>query len=117
MSGRVFEVMPLPWHSLGHPHKRSIPIRSIDTSDGSVMVDGMDTRLLRTFTTVARTENLTAAAEDLHLVQSTVTAQVQALEKELDVRLFDRLPRGVVLTGAGREVLAQAEAVLEAEAQ
>ncbi|MFI0895605.1 LysR family transcriptional regulator [Streptomyces sp. NPDC020983] len=77
----------------------------------------MDTRLLRTFTTVARTENLTAAAEDLHLVQSTVTAQVQALEKELDVRLFDRLPRGVVLTGAGREVLAQAEAVLEAEAQ
>jgi len=69
----------------------------------------------RTFATVAQTENLTAAAERLHLVQSTVTAQVQALEKELDLRLFDRLPRGVVLTGAGREVLAQAEAVLEAE--
>ncbi|MEU0061509.1 LysR family transcriptional regulator [Streptomyces sp. NPDC006334] len=77
----------------------------------------MDTRLLRTFATVARTENLTAAAERLHLVQSTVTAQVQALEKELDLRLFDRLPRGVVLTGAGREVLTQAEAVLEAESQ
>lgn len=78
---------------------------------------GMDTRLLRTFATVARTENLTAAAERLHLVQSTVTAQVQALEKELGLRLFDRLPRGVVLTGAGREVLAQAEAVLEAESR
>ncbi|MDH6116187.1 LysR family transcriptional regulator [Kitasatospora sp. GAS204B] len=77
----------------------------------------MDTRLLRTFATVARTENLTAAAERLHLVQSTVTAQVQALEKELDLRLFDRLPRGVVLTGAGREVLAHAEAVLEAESR
>lgn len=77
----------------------------------------MDTRLLRTFATVARTGNLTAAAERLHLVQSTVTAQVQALEKELDLRLFDRLPRGVVLTGAGREVLAQAEAVLEAESR
>jgi DNA-binding transcriptional LysR family regulator len=77
----------------------------------------MDTRLLRTFATVAQTENLTAAAELLHLVQSTVTAQVQALEKELDLRLFDRLPRGVVLTGAGREVLAQAEAVLEAESR
>jgi DNA-binding transcriptional LysR family regulator len=77
----------------------------------------MDTRLLRTFVTVARTENLTAAAERLHLVQSTVTAHVQALEKELDLRLFDRLPRGVVLTGAGREVLARAEAVLEAESR
>ncbi|NNJ06935.1 LysR family transcriptional regulator [Streptomyces sp. PKU-MA01144] len=77
----------------------------------------METRLLRTFATVARTGNLTAAAERLHLVQSTVTAQVQALEKELDLRLFDRLPRGVVLTGAGREVLAQAEAVLEAESR
>lgn len=77
----------------------------------------MDTRLLRTFATVAATENLTAAAERLHLVQSTVTAHVQALEKELDLRLFDRLPRGVVLTGAGREVLAQAGAVLEAESQ
>ncbi|MET9934135.1 MULTISPECIES: LysR family transcriptional regulator [unclassified Streptomyces] len=75
----------------------------------------MDTRLLRTFAAVARTENLTAAAERLHLAQSTVTAQVQALEKELDLRLFDRLPRGVVLTSAGREALAQAEAVLEAE--
>ncbi|MFG2636811.1 LysR family transcriptional regulator [Streptomyces sp. NPDC048362] len=77
----------------------------------------MDTRLLRTFATVARTENLTAAAERLHLVQSTVTAQVQALERELDLRLFDRLPRGVVLTGAGREVLARAEEVLEAESR
>ncbi|MFD0275117.1 LysR family transcriptional regulator [Kitasatospora sp. NPDC127111] len=77
----------------------------------------MDTRLLRTFATVARTESVTAAAERLHLVQSTVTAQVQTLEKELGLRLFDRMPRGVVLTGAGREVLAQAEAVLEAESR
>ena len=80
-------------------------------------VGRMDTRLLRTFATVARTENLTAAAERLHLVQSTVTAQVQALEKELGLRLLDRLPRGVLLTAAGREVLAQAEAVLEAESR
>ncbi|MFF7341751.1 LysR family transcriptional regulator [Streptomyces sp. NPDC008163] len=77
----------------------------------------MDTRLLITFTTVARTGSLTAAAERLHLVQSTVTAQVKALEKELGLRLFDRLPRGVVLTGAGREVMTHAEAVLEAESR
>src|ERR1700743_326237 len=80
-------------------------------------VGRMDTRLLRTFATVARTENLTAAAERLHLVQSTVTAQVQALEEELRLRLLDGLPRGVLLTAAGREVRAQAEAVLEAESR
>jgi DNA-binding transcriptional LysR family regulator len=94
-----------------------ISIISIAILDGQDYRRGMDTRLLRTFATVAQTGNLTAAAERLHLVQSTVTAQVQALEKELDLRLFDRLPRGVLLTGAGREVLAQAEAVLEAESR
>ncbi|MFD0432121.1 LysR family transcriptional regulator [Streptomyces zhihengii] len=41
----------------------------------------MDTRLLRTFATVARAESLTAAAERLHLVQSTVTAQAQVLRR------------------------------------
>lgn len=85
--------------------------------DGSTILVGMDTRLLRTFAAVARTGNLTAAAHHLHLVQSTVTAHVQVLEKELGLRLFDRLPRGVVLTPGGREILGQAEAVLEAEAR
>ncbi|SFD62111.1 LysR family transcriptional regulator [Streptomyces aidingensis] len=77
----------------------------------------MDTRLLRTFLTLARTENFTGAAAELHLAQSTVTVQLRALERELGVRLVDRLPRGARLTSAGRRLLAEAEGVLEAEAR
>ncbi len=81
------------------------------------MLARMDTRLLRTFTTVAGTASFTTAAAELHLAQSTVTAQVQALEKELGTRLFDRLPRGVAITEVGRRLLAEAEGVLDAESR
>ncbi|KOX11895.1 LysR family transcriptional regulator [Nocardiopsis sp. NRRL B-16309] len=77
----------------------------------------MDTRLLRTFTALARTENFTAAAEELHLAQSTVTVHIRDLEKELGTRLFDRLPRGARLTSHGHRLLARAEEVLDAEAR
>jgi DNA-binding transcriptional LysR family regulator len=77
----------------------------------------MTTRLLRTFTALARTANFTAAAEELHLAQSTVTVHIRDLEKELGTRLFDRLPRGARLTSHGRLLLERAEDVLAAEAR
>ncbi len=77
----------------------------------------MDTRLLRTFTVLARTGSFTAAAAELHLAQSTVTVQVRSLERELGTRLFDRLPTGTLLTGTGRRLLERAEEVLDAEAR
>lgn len=77
----------------------------------------MDTRLLRTFTTLARTGNFTATAAELHLAQSTVTVHIRTLEKDLGARLFDRLPRGAKLTDAGRHLINDAEAVLDAEAR
>jgi DNA-binding transcriptional LysR family regulator len=76
----------------------------------------VDTRLISTFVTLARTGSFTAAGAELHLAQSTVTAQVQALERELGVRLFDRLPTGAVLTEAGRRTWELANGVLDAEA-
>ncbi|WP_078882473.1 LysR family transcriptional regulator [Streptomyces rimosus] len=75
----------------------------------------MDTRLLRTFTTLARTGSFTAAAAELHLAQSTVTVQIRALEKDLRVRLFDRLPSGAVLTDTGARLLERAQQLLDAE--
>ncbi|MEU2794083.1 LysR family transcriptional regulator [Streptomyces sp. NPDC007100] len=75
----------------------------------------MDTRVLRTFTTLARTGSFTAAATELHLAQSTVTVQIRALEKDLRVRLFDRLPSGAALTGDGARLLERAQDVLDAE--
>ncbi|MER5183079.1 LysR family transcriptional regulator [Streptomyces sp. NPDC002896] len=77
----------------------------------------MDTRLLHTFTTLARTGSFTAAAAELHLAQSTVTVHIRALERELGTRLFDRLPTGALLTESGRRMLQGAEDVLDAVAR
>ena len=60
----------------------------------------VDTRLLNTFTTLARTGSFTAAAAELHLAQSTVTVHIRSLEREFGTRLFDRLPTGALLKGA-----------------
>src|SRR6478735_1176850 len=48
----------------------------------------MLSRSLKTFLTVARTLNFTRAAEEVHLAQSSVSDQIQALETELGVGLF-----------------------------
>jgi DNA-binding transcriptional LysR family regulator len=72
----------------------------------------MDLNLLKTFRMVAATGNFTQAATALNYSQSSVTAQIQALEGDLDVRLFNRLPRGVVLTDAGSKLLPAAERLL-----
>lgn len=73
----------------------------------------MEHRQLGTFRVVARTLNFTRAASELGYVQSNVTAQVQALERDLGVPLFDRLGRRVVLTDAGRVLLRYAERLLD----
>lgn len=73
----------------------------------------MDLRELRTFRAVATQLSFSRAAQALHYAQSTVSAQVQALEEDLDVRLFDRLGRSVKLTEAGERLLAYAEKLLD----
>jgi DNA-binding transcriptional LysR family regulator len=70
-------------------------------------------RQLRIFRVLATTLSFTRAAAELGYVQSNVTAQVQALERELGVRLFDRLGRRVVLTDAGRVLLRYAQKILD----
>ncbi|MBC8077030.1 MAG: LysR family transcriptional regulator [Chloroflexales bacterium] len=72
----------------------------------------MDTRQLVTFRTVARTLHFTRAAEALGYVQSSVTAQVQGLERELGAQLFDRLGKQVRLTAAGERLLRYADQIL-----
>ncbi|RSS68669.1 LysR family transcriptional regulator [Streptomyces sp. WAC06614] len=67
--------------------------------------------LYAVFLRVARDRSFTAAARALGYTQSAVSRQVQALEDEWGTALFDRLPRGVRLTEAGRTLLPHAEAV------
>jgi LysR family glycine cleavage system transcriptional activator len=60
---------------------------------------------LRAFDAAARHESFTRAAEELCVTQGAVSQQVKALEAELGLKLFNREPRRLVITRAGREYL------------
>lgn len=72
----------------------------------------MELYQLRSFAVVAEVRHLTRAAEKLHISQPALSAQIKALEDELEVPLFERTSSGMVLTAAGQRLLAEAEKVL-----
>jgi DNA-binding transcriptional LysR family regulator len=74
----------------------------------------VELRQLATFLAVADEGSFTRAAERLHVVQSSVSAGVRNLEKELGTRLFDRSTHTVRLTDAGAALLPEARATLAA---
>lgn len=65
----------------------------------------MDLTYLQTFREVALRQSFTRAAEELGYAQSSVTTQIQKLEKMYDVQLFERFGKGMRLTSAGEELL------------
>ena len=65
----------------------------------------MESSDLKVFEAVARLGSITAASDELHTVQSNVTARIRALEDQLGTALFRRHSRGVVLTRAGERLL------------
>jgi len=73
----------------------------------------MELRDLIAFREVARQASFSRAAAKLGYVQSTISAQIQSLERDLGAPLFDRLGRSVSLTDAGRALLPHAERMLE----
>lgn len=75
----------------------------------------MEIKHLETFCVVAETLNFSHAGQHLHLAQSTVTNHIQALENELGVQLFNRLPRQVTLTSQGQTLLTYVRHLLDLE--
>lgn len=67
---------------------------------------------VRAFESAARLGSYVAAAEDLHVTQPAIGRHVKLLEDWLGVKLFDRSPRGVILTSAGRQYYAAVNAAL-----
>lgn len=72
----------------------------------------MELRQLQTFREVAKTLSFTRTATTLNYAQSSVSAQIQTLEEELGVALFDRLGRRIILTAAGQRLLHYADKLL-----
>ncbi|WKA55722.1 LysR family transcriptional regulator [Planococcus shixiaomingii] len=72
----------------------------------------MDIRQLSYFIEVAKFKSFTKAALALHLSQPSLSKMVKNLEEELDVTLFDRSSRQIVLTDAGEVVFQQAQKLL-----
>jgi DNA-binding transcriptional LysR family regulator len=77
----------------------------------------MNLRHLRTFVMVADAGGVGRAAAKLNLTQPTASRQVDALESDLDVRLFDRIGRRMLLTSEGEDLLRRSRRLLaDAEA-
>ncbi len=70
-------------------------------------------RQLAIFTAVADRMSFSRAAEDLHLTQPAVSAQIKALEGHAGLPLFERVGRKLQLTAAGGELLGYARRIAE----
>ena len=73
----------------------------------------MELRVLRYFLAVAREENITAAAESLHVTQPTLSKQLMDLEYELGKKLFERGKRKITLTEDGMFLRKRAQEIVD----
>ncbi|MFB9948430.1 LysR family transcriptional regulator [Rhizobium puerariae] len=73
----------------------------------------MHASILKYFAAVARLGSIRKASEELHIATSALSRQIKKLEDELGITLFERLPEGLRLTGAGRIVLRHARSTLQ----
>ena len=72
----------------------------------------MELRVLNYFLTVAREENFTRAAEQLHVTQPTLSRQIADLEAELGVKLFTRSNHNIILTDDGMLLKRRAQEIV-----
>ena len=73
----------------------------------------MELRHLRYFVAVGEEQHYRRAAQRLHVAQPALSRQIQMLEEEIGFDLFERLPRGVKITEAGKLFLEDARRILQ----
>jgi hypothetical protein len=74
----------------------------------------MELRHLRYFMVVGEEQHYGRASRRLRVAQPALSRQIQDLEDEIGFKLFDRLPRGVKLSAAGKLFLEDARRILQA---
>ena len=72
----------------------------------------METRILKYFLTVAKMQNITRAAQELHITQPTLSRQLKQLEDELGTQLLIRGKREITLTAEGKMLEHRAQDIL-----
>jgi DNA-binding transcriptional LysR family regulator len=72
----------------------------------------VDLKKMRHIVEVARSEGITLAAHNLSITQSALTRSISDAEATLGIQLFQRLPRGVRLTDAGRDFVNKSKRIL-----
>ncbi|MGH2577804.1 MAG: LysR family transcriptional regulator [Actinomycetota bacterium] len=77
----------------------------------------MNLNQVQVFCAVAKHMSFSMAAEELFITQPAVSQQVKALERQLNVKLFERVGHKLFLTEAGESVLPHAQALLTARAE
>src|SRR5207245_11335686 len=77
----------------------------------------MELRHLRYFVAVAEEGSFLRAASRLRVAQPALSKQIRDLEREIGVKLFERLPRGARVTPAGEHFLRDARNTLESAAR
>src|SRR6266481_3684064 len=73
----------------------------------------MELRHLRYFVAVGEEQHYGRGAERLRIAQPALSRQIQNLEEEIGFKLFDRLPRGVKISAAGKSFLEDARRILQ----
>lgn len=72
----------------------------------------MELKQLDAFLTVSEINNFTKAADKLGYAQSSITVQIQQLENELGVKLFERIGKKISLTNAGEKLIPYARKII-----
>ncbi|OPJ65637.1 LysR family transcriptional regulator [Clostridium chromiireducens] len=73
----------------------------------------MDIRHFKTFKCIVEEGSFSNAALKIGYTQSTVTSQIQQLEQELSIKLFEKIGRNMVLTPLGKELITHTDELLE----
>jgi len=73
----------------------------------------MELKYIKTFKAIVEAGSFQKAAEILNYSQSTITFQIQQLEQELSIKLFEKIGRKMILTDIGKSILPHIDEVLE----